>query len=93
MLRSGRNAACVMVLLVSRPLRAAAADVAPAQPVIGVTMAHFDDNWLTILRTAMAEHAATFPGVALQFSDAQGDVAGSSARSRTSWHRAPRRSS
>jgi hypothetical protein len=38
-------------------------------------MAHFDDNWLTILRTAMADHASTLPGVALQFADAQGDVA------------------
>ncbi len=47
----------------------------PRDPVIGVSMAHFDDNWLTILRTAMAEHAATLPGVALQFADAQGDVA------------------
>jgi inositol transport system substrate-binding protein len=47
----------------------------PARPVIGVTMAHFDDNWLTILRTAMADHAAKTPDVVLQFSDAQGDVA------------------
>ena len=47
---------------------------APARPVIGVSMAHFDDNWLTILRTAMVEHAATFPEIDLQFADAQGDV-------------------
>ncbi len=47
---------------------------APARPVIGVTMAHFDDNFLTILRTAMVEHAATFPEFDLQFADAQGDV-------------------
>jgi inositol transport system substrate-binding protein len=44
------------------------------RPVIGVTMAHFDDNWLTILRTAMTEHAAKLPDISLQFSDAQGDV-------------------
>jgi inositol transport system substrate-binding protein len=37
-------------------------------------MAHFDDNWLTILRTAMTEHAAKLPDISLQFSDAQGDV-------------------
>ena len=48
---------------------------APRPPIIGVSMAHFDDNWLTILRTGMTEYAATLPGVALQFSDAQGDVA------------------
>ena len=47
----------------------------PDQRVIGVSMAHFDDNWLTILRTAMADHAAKTPGIRLQFSDAQGDVA------------------
>ena len=46
----------------------------PAKTVIGVSMAHFDDNWLTILRVAMADHAAKFPDVVLQFSDAQGDV-------------------
>jgi inositol transport system substrate-binding protein len=48
---------------------------APSDRVIGVTMAHFDDNWLTILRTAMTDHATTVPDVDLQFADAQGDVA------------------
>ena len=47
---------------------------APARRVVGVSMAHFDDNWLTILRTAMADHAATYPDIDLQFADAQGDV-------------------
>jgi len=47
---------------------------APARRVIGVSMAHFDDNWLTILRTAMADHAASYPEIDLQFADAQGDV-------------------
>ena len=47
---------------------------APARRIIGVSMAHFDDNWLTILRTAMAEHAATYPEIELRFADAQGDV-------------------
>ena len=44
------------------------------QAVIGVSMAHFDDNWLTLLRTAMAEHANQFPDIDLQFADAQGDI-------------------
>jgi inositol transport system substrate-binding protein len=44
------------------------------QQVVGVSMAHFDDNFLTMLRTAMAEHAKASPGFALQFTDAQGDV-------------------
>jgi inositol transport system substrate-binding protein len=47
---------------------------ASSTPVIGVSMAHFDDNFLTILRVAMADHAKTYPDVVLQFSDAQGDV-------------------
>src|SRR5215212_9327734 len=41
---------------------------------VGVTMAYFDDNWLSILRNAMAEHGRTLPDVQLQFDDAQGDV-------------------
>jgi inositol transport system substrate-binding protein len=45
------------------------------QQVVGVSMAHFDDNFLTMIRTAMADHARTLPGVALQFTDAQGDIA------------------
>jgi inositol transport system substrate-binding protein len=45
-----------------------------AKPVIGVSMAHFDDNWLTILRVAMADHATRYPDSVLQFVDAQGDV-------------------
>jgi inositol transport system substrate-binding protein len=47
---------------------------APARPVIGVSMAHFDDNWLTILRTAMVEHAAAYPEIDIRIADAQGDV-------------------
>ena len=43
------------------------------QQVVGVSMAYFDDNFLTILRTAMADYAKTLP-VVLQFTDAQGDV-------------------
>jgi len=46
----------------------------PGRQVVGVSMAYFDDNFLTILRTAMADHAKTFPEFVLQFTDAQGDV-------------------
>ncbi len=41
---------------------------------IGVSMALFDDNFLTVLRTGMQEHAATLDGVSLQVEDAQNDV-------------------
>src|SRR5262245_14067181 len=46
----------------------------PARRVVGVSMAHFDDNFLTLLRTAMADYAKTFPEFVLQFADAEGDV-------------------
>src|SRR5262245_19154919 len=46
----------------------------PARPIIGVPMAHFDDNWLTILRNAMLEHASKYPEIDVRFADAQGDV-------------------
>ncbi|RRW40394.1 sugar ABC transporter substrate-binding protein [Pseudomonas luteola] len=42
---------------------------------IGVTIAQFDDNFLTYLREAMATQAKGMPdGVTLQFEDARGDV-------------------
>ncbi len=65
----------LVALFVAMTTAGCGSSSSPARPVIGVTMAHFDDNWLTILRVAMADHAASIPDVALQFSDAQGDVA------------------
>jgi inositol transport system substrate-binding protein len=65
----------VVALFIAIASAACGSSTSPARLVIGVTMAHFDDNWLTILRVAMADHAAKIPDVALQFSDAQGDVA------------------
>ena len=44
-----------------------------AKTTIAVSMAHFDDNFLTILRTAMADEAKS-KGVDIQFEDAQGDI-------------------
>lgn len=41
---------------------------------IGVAMAAFDDNFLTVVRDAMSEHAAGMKGVTLRFEDAQSDV-------------------
>lgn len=41
---------------------------------IGVTMALFDDNFLTVLRNGMIEQAANMPDVELQVEDAQNDV-------------------
>ncbi len=42
---------------------------------IGVSMALFDDNFLTVLRNGMSDYAKTLDGVTLQIEDAQNDVA------------------
>ncbi|MCR6500372.1 sugar ABC transporter substrate-binding protein [Shinella sp. CPCC 101442] len=42
---------------------------------IGVSMALFDDNFLTVLRNGMTDYAKTLDGVDLQVEDAQNDVA------------------
>ena len=68
------RAAVAMALLMSIAMCGCGRSAAPARQVIGVSMAHFDDNFLTILRTAMVEHAAGFPEIDLRFADAQGDV-------------------
>lgn len=59
-------AACVAAMLVAVP--------AMAKTTVGVSMALFDDNFLTLLRQAMADHAKATPDVDVQFQDAQGDV-------------------
>lgn len=41
---------------------------------IGVSMAKFDDNFLTVLRNGMQDYAASKEGVNLQVEDAQNDV-------------------
>ncbi|MFC3569764.1 sugar ABC transporter substrate-binding protein [Paracoccus simplex] len=53
---------------------AASLSGAAAAETIGVSMALFDDNFLTVLRNGMQEHAATLDGVTLQVEDAQNDV-------------------
>ena len=62
------------LLLMSAGLCGCGRGAGPARPVVGVTMAHFDDNFLTMIRSAMVEHAAAYPDIELQFADAQGDV-------------------
>ncbi len=42
---------------------------------VGVSMALFDDNFLTVLRNGMVDYAGTLEGVDLQVEDAQNDVA------------------
>ncbi|MGP9806385.1 sugar ABC transporter substrate-binding protein [Paracoccus sp. NSM] len=47
---------------------------AAAAENIGVSMALFDDNFLTVLRNGMQDYAAGLDGVTLQIEDAQNDV-------------------
>ncbi len=47
---------------------------AAAAENIGVSMALFDDNFLTVLRGGMQDYAATLDDVSLQIEDAQNDV-------------------
>jgi len=42
---------------------------------IGASIARFDDNWLTVMRNGMVDHAASLDGVSLQVEDATDDVA------------------
>ena len=41
---------------------------------IGATISRFDDNWLTVMRNGMTEHAASLDGVNLQMEDATDDL-------------------
>ena len=69
-----RIARVALGLLMSIALCGCGGGSGPARQIVGVTMAHFDDNFLTMIRSAMVEHAAAFPDIELQFADAQGDV-------------------
>ena len=60
-------------LLTATAISAVMAMAAQAEN-IGVSMALFDDNFLTVLRNGMQEHAASLDGVTLQIEDAQNDV-------------------
>lgn len=59
--------ACATAMLLTLPAMAHAAE-------IGVSMALFDDNFLTVLRNGMQDYAATQDGLTLQVEDAQNDV-------------------
>ncbi|MFT4730505.1 MAG: inositol transport system substrate-binding protein [Granulosicoccus sp.] len=41
---------------------------------IGATIARFDDNWLTVMRMAIVDHAESLDGVEIQVEDATDDV-------------------
>jgi inositol transport system substrate-binding protein len=61
-------------LLAGAALLAMTAHGAAAETV-GVSMALFDDNFLTVLRNGLVEYAGTLDGVDVQVEDAQNDVA------------------
>lgn len=60
-------------VLISTALVTLMATAASAEN-IGVSMALFDDNFLTVLRNGMSDYAASQDGVSLQIEDAQNDV-------------------
>lgn len=57
-----------LVILAMLPL------AAQADTKIGVTLSSFDNNFLTMVRHAMAEEGKSTKGIELQFEDAQNDV-------------------
>ena len=61
-------------LLISTALAVTVAGAAQAE-TIGVSMALFDDNFLTVLRNGMIAQAEAMDGVDIQVEDAQNDVA------------------
>ena len=61
-------------LLISTAVLASIAGTASAE-TIAVSMARFDDNFLTVLRNGLVEYAGTLDGVKVQVEDAQNDVA------------------
>ncbi|MDA7424051.1 substrate-binding domain-containing protein [Thalassococcus lentus] len=61
-------------ILVAAGLSALMGTTAMAE-TIGVSIARFDDNFLTVMRNGMTDHAASLDGVDLQVEDAQDDVA------------------
>jgi inositol transport system substrate-binding protein len=63
-----------MRLLAGAALTALMAQGAAAETV-AVSMARFDDNFLTVLRNGLVEYAGTLDGVEVQVEDAQNDVA------------------
>ena len=61
-------------LLLASACAALLSGTAASAETIGVSMALFDDNFLTVLRNGMEEHAKGLDGVTLQLEDAQNDV-------------------
>nr|CAD6595823.1 rhizopine-binding protein [Rhizobium sp. Khangiran2] len=64
-----------MKKLVLGAITAALMSTAAHAENIGVSMALFDDNFLTVLRNGMSDYVKTLEGVDLQIEDAQNDVA------------------
>ncbi|HEX2146518.1 MAG TPA: substrate-binding domain-containing protein, partial [Pseudorhizobium sp.] len=64
-----------MKKLILGALTAALMSTAAHAENIGVSMALFDDNFLTVLRNGMSDYAKSQDGVTLQIEDAQNDVA------------------
>jgi inositol transport system substrate-binding protein len=64
----------VKKLMIATALAAAMLTSAAHATTIGVAMAQFDDNFLTVLRNGMIAYAKTLPDVTLQVEDGANDV-------------------
>jgi inositol transport system substrate-binding protein len=63
----------LLILAATTAFSSAGFMLSASAETIGVSMAHFDDNFLTTLREAIGAEAKT-RGITIQFEDAQGDV-------------------
>jgi inositol transport system substrate-binding protein len=64
----------VKKLIIATAFAAAMMSSAAHATTIGVAMAQFNDNFLTVLRNGMIEYAKTLPNVTLQVEDGANDV-------------------
>lgn len=63
------------ILMSAVALSALSFAVPASAETLGVTISKFDDNFLTLLRNGITDHAASLDGVTVQVEDAQGDIA------------------
>jgi len=64
----------VKKLLIATAFAAAMLSSSAYATTVGVAMAQFDDNFLTVLRNGMIAYAKTMPNVTLQVEDGANDV-------------------
>lgn len=71
----GKGGSMKKILMSAVALSALSFAVPASAETLGVTISKFDDNFLTLLRNGITDHAASLDGVTVQVEDAQGDIA------------------